>query len=402
MLCMLIALGAMVSIIFLQRKIEIEIARTVETCKALAEGDFDNRLSAITEQGQIGELQWALNEMTDYMDAFVRESTASMEYVGRNQYFRQIIENGMHGDLLSGTKIMNRVTKSIEEKTNSFANIAYDVDKSLKDVVSGINTSVSTLSQTSKSMQNVVQQSKDKAISCVQSSDNASENVQSISAAAEQMSSCIAEISKQITRTSDITREAVHETEESRHTIEDLATTAEKIGEVIQLIEKIAAQTNLLALNATIEAARAGDAGKGFAVVASEVKTLAAQTATATEEISIQIAGIQNATEKTVNSFSRLGKTIEEVNEAATTVASAIEEQNAVSKEIAASASNASNETTSTKNNVHSIEKSIGDVDKSAEQISHVTHELSELAQREINDLLQKMDLFTQELEKMA
>src|SRR5690606_3955923 len=116
--------------------------------------------------------------------------------------------------------------------------------------------------------------------------------------------------------------------------VQGLADAAQRIGEVVQLITDIASQTNLLALNATIEAARAGEAGKGFAVVASEVKNLANETAKATDEITGQIAGIQQATKAAVEAIRSIGQTISQINEIATTIASAVEEQGAATQEI--------------------------------------------------------------------
>src|SRR6202035_4165899 len=132
-----------------------------------------------------------------------------------------------------------------------------------------------------------------------------------------------------------IAGEAATEANRTNGLVEGLAAAAQKIGEIIALINNIASQTNLLALNATIEAARAGDAGKGFAVVASEVKSLASQTAKATEEISAQVATMQAATGDAVQAIQGIGGTIGVINEIATTIASAVEEQGAATQEIA-------------------------------------------------------------------
>jgi methyl-accepting chemotaxis protein len=395
-------LVALASVLYFQSRTEKEITRTKNACQALAKGDFEVCLVNITEGGDYGELQWALNEMVDYVDAFVREATAAMEYVSRNLYFRRILEDGMQGSLLNGARVINSATVSVGEKMNGFITVADDFDSSLKEVVNGINSTVSTLSETATNMGGTVEITREGADAAVAASNETSANVQSISAAAEEMSSCIAEISQQVTRTSDIAKNAVEDVEDSERTIQELSVNAEKIGEVVQLIEKIAEQTNILALNATIEAARAGDAGKGFAVVASEVKDLAGQTASATEEISGQISGIQKATQRAVQSFSTIGKTIEEINEAATAVAAAIEEQSAASREIASGAGKASDGTTYVAGNVKEISQSIGQVDEAAQKVLHVTGELSEQATQKVEALLGKMGVFIEELKKIA
>ena len=266
------------------KKSEAEIERMSQVVSALAKGDFEARLTSITEKGKFGEFQWALNEMVDAVDAFIREATAAMEHVSRNQYFRRILESGMHGTLLNGARIINRATQSVEEKMNGFVNVASDLDTSLNEVVQQINSTARTLESSADTMQSSVSIKTQGADAAMRSSDTASMSVQTISAAAEEMSSCIAEITQQMSKTSSIARTAVEESAAAKETVTELSHMADKIGEMVGMIEGIAGQTNLLALNATIEAARAGEAGKGFAVVASEVKELAGQTSKATEE----------------------------------------------------------------------------------------------------------------------
>lgn len=401
-ICASLSAASAVGSVFYTKKVQKEILRATATCKSLAVGDFEARLVGINEGGDLGALLWAINDMTDAMDAFVREATASMEYVSRNQYFRRILEEGMQGSLLNGARIMNRATESVAIKMNGFVEVANDFDGSLKQVVGDIKSTATVLSGAATSMGKTVEATRQSAGNAVTTSNETSQNVQTISAAAEEMSSCIAEISQQVTRTSDIARSAVSEAEESRKIVEELAHSAEKIGEVVQLIETIAGQTNLLALNATIESARAGDAGKGFAVVASEVKTLANETAKATDEISSQISGIQHATQKAVQSFLSIGKTVAEINQAATAVAAAIEEQNAASREIATGAEKASGGTTNVAGNVREISQGMDMVDESARRVLQATGDLSDNTTKKVEGLLSKMDVFMAEIKKIA
>jgi methyl-accepting chemotaxis protein len=168
-----------------------------------------------------------------------------------------------------------------------------------------------------------------------QATGEASDNVSGIAAATEELSASIAEITRQVAQSSRVSRRAVEETQQTDETVRGLAESATKIGEVVRLISDIAGQTNLLALNATIEAARAGDAGKGFAVVASEVKSLANQTARATEEISAQIANVRNVTQDAVRAITQIRGTIDEVNTAATAISVSVGEQGTAVQEIA-------------------------------------------------------------------
>ncbi|WP_207458059.1 methyl-accepting chemotaxis protein [Azospirillum sp. SYSU D00513] len=164
--------------------------------------------------------------------------------------------------------------------------------------------------------------------------DQALRNAQTVSAAAGQLAQSIAEIGERVSRAGDISRQAVGSGQHARAAIESLSRTVTRIGDVAALIQEIASQTNLLALNATIEAARAGEAGKGFAVVAGEVKSLAGQTAKATEDISSQIAEIQAATRSAVAAVDGIGRSIGEVDHVASSIAAAVEEQAAATREI--------------------------------------------------------------------
>ena len=172
------------------------------------------------------------------------------------------------------------------------------------------------------------------AESAVAASNEASTNVQTAAVATDELSGSIGEIARQLSLTTDIVRAAVSEAHGTNRQIAALAQAAQKIGDVIKLIRAIAGQTNLLALNATIEAARAGEAGKGFAVVASEVKSLAVQTAKATEDISKLISAVQTSTGSAVEAIGRISSRMQEIDSCATAVSAAVEEQSAATAEI--------------------------------------------------------------------
>jgi methyl-accepting chemotaxis protein len=168
----------------------------------------------------------------------------------------------------------------------------------------------------------------------VRTSNEASGNVEAAAAAAEELLSSVTEIARQLEQTTELVRVAVTEAQTTNDEIAGLAQAAQKIGDVVKLIQDIAGQTNLLALNATIEAARAGESGKGFAVVASEVKSLAVQTAKATEEISGQISAVQSSTSGAVEAIRRIAGRMQEINQFASAVSTAVQEQSAATGEI--------------------------------------------------------------------
>ena len=177
-------------------------------------------------------------------------------------------------------------------------------------------------------------QTSQRAESAVSASNEASSNVETAAAAADELSSSIGEISRQLATTTDIVRAAVSEAQGTNAQITALSQAAQKIGDVVKLIRTIAGQTNLLALNATIEAARAGEAGKGFAVVASEVKSLAVQTAKATEDISKLIGAVQTSTGSAVDAIGRISSRMQEIDSCTSAVSAAVHEQSAATAEI--------------------------------------------------------------------
>ena len=177
-------------------------------------------------------------------------------------------------------------------------------------------------------------QTSQRAESAVKTSNNASSNVETAAIAADELSSSIAEIGRRLNQTTEVVRVAVQEAQVTNQDIGALAEGARKIGDVTKLIRNIAGQTNLLALNATIEAARAGEAGRGFAVVASEVKSLAVQTAKATEDISSQILEVQTSTDKAVEAIGRIAHRMQEIDQYTSAVAISVEQQSAATSEI--------------------------------------------------------------------
>jgi methyl-accepting chemotaxis protein len=230
--------------------------------------------------------------------------------------------------------------------------------------------------------------------SAATASGEASSNVRDIASAAEELSASVMEIDRQVSHSNTIAAKAVDEAQRTNAEIKALDDAAKRIGDVVKLITAIAEQTNLLALNATIEAARAGEAGRGFAVVASEVKALAGQTAKATEEISTQIAGMQQATVRSVDAIGTIQRTIREVGDITATIAAAVTEQGAATREIARSADIASKRTVETVEEVGRVSEATADTRGNARTVKAVADDLGTVAGRvrgQVDGFFQKL-----------
>ncbi len=281
-----------------------------------------------------------------------------------------------------------------EKKRQDMQKLADDFEMSVSEVVKTVSAAATELQSTAQQMTSTADQTKDQAGHVGSASENASGNVQTVAAAAEELSASISEISRQINDSNTISQQAVGDAEATNEAVQGLATAAQKIGDVVSLIQDIAEQTNLLALNATIEAARAGEAGKGFAVVASEVKSLANQTANATEEISNQINEMQQATAGTVSSIEKITEVINQISGNATTIASAIEQQNSSTQEISRNVQQASQGTREVAENIGSVSQAAEETGTAAGQVLESAGELSQ--QSEL--LRSKVESFISEL----
>ena len=280
---------------------------------------------------------------------------------------------GTDGEYIGPMLTWNVVTKFVEMADNFESNV--------KTVVESVASASTEMEMSARSLSFTAEQTSGQSTAVAAASEEASTNVQTVAAAAEQLAQSVEEVGRQVQQSSNIARNAVEEAQRTNEEVEGLATAAEKIGEVVGLINDIASQTNLLALNATIEAARAGEAGKGFAVVATEVKSLADQTATATDEISSQIGAIQSATEHAVNAIKGISGTINELSEISAAIASAVEEQSAATREIAQSVEQAAAGTADVSQNIAGVTNGAQQTGEAASQVLEAASELSKQAE---------------------
>jgi methyl-accepting chemotaxis protein len=274
-----------------------------------------------------------------------------------------------------------------EQRRADLLALADGFEASVKGVVESVSSAASDMQSAAATMVQTSAETSRQASAVTEASTQASANVQTVASAAEELSASTAEIGKQVSESADVATHSVAETQRTNETVQSLAAAAQRIGDVVSLINDIASQTNLLALNATIEAARAGDAGKGFAVVASEVKSLANQTAKATEDIAAQIREIQEATKHAVDAIGETGKTIRRISEIATAVAGAVEEQNATTLEIARNVQQAAQATQGVSANIAGVTHAVSNTGEAANLVLDSAAQLAEQGQKLRNEV---------------
>jgi len=338
----------------LGRAISRPIVATTATMQALSDGRYDAAIVGADRGDEIGAMARALEVFRGGLVEArrLREEQAAAE------------------------------VRAAEERRGLMLRMADDFERDVGGIVSAVSSAASELRSAAETMSATAEETSRQASVVAAATEQATANVQTVAAASEELSGSIQEIGRQVATSARISDEAVRGADVTTEQVRSLAEAANRIGEVVDLIRSIASQTNLLALNATIEAARAGEAGKGFAVVANEVKSLATQTARATEDISAQVGGIQGATAQSVESIDRITRVIREMNSIASTIASAVEEQAAATQEISRNVQQAAQGTAEVAGNIVGVTRAAGEAGGASSQVLSSAEELAQLAER--------------------
>ncbi|MEM9630606.1 MAG: HAMP domain-containing methyl-accepting chemotaxis protein [Pseudomonadota bacterium] len=319
----------------------------------IADGDLEVAVEATERQDEIGRLARCIEVFKD--NSVERERLASERKVG-------------HIAREKREKLIDSLIASFRAESQAALELVETNISRVEDVSSALNDRSASASEQGQT--------------AVSTSQNASSNVQAVASATEELNASISEISRQVETTASIVEQTTAAAQSSNSKISGLAEAANKIGDVVSLISEIAEQTNLLALNATIEAARAGDAGKGFAVVASEVKSLAGQTAKATEEISAQIAAIQASTTDAVGEIARVSESVEEVNSYTITISDAVQQQGSATGEISRNVAEAADGTRSVASTVASLNEGVAENTAAVGDMLTATLEMKQQAEQ--------------------
>ncbi len=334
-----------------------------------------------------GRIAGRLHGLSDAMTALSQgnlqatiDEGRSGDEIGEMAQALRVFRDGMtRADKLAGEQRSEQQRKEMRQRQMDEA--ARDFDSAISNVASAVGNAATGLRQSAETLSHTARETSEQVTNVAAASEEASTNVQTVAAAAEELAASIAEIGRQVSESAKVAAKAVDDAQHTNSQVRGLADAAQKIGDVVKLINDIAGQTNLLALNATIEAARAGDAGKGFAVVASEVKSLATQTARATEDIAAQVSAIQAATSSAVTAIGSISSTIGHINEISTSIASAVEQQGAATKEISRNVQEAARGTTDVSSNITNVSKSAERTGTAAAQVLGATEDLSKQSQ---------------------
>jgi methyl-accepting chemotaxis protein len=333
----------------INRNIAVSLISLKAKMERLAQGDLSVELGETARGDEVGDMARAVRVFKDNAQSMQRLETERAEMKERAE----------------------------AEKRQGLADLAASFEERVRSIVDAVSKAASEMLATPRSLSSSAEGTRQQALAVASGATQATTNVQTVAAAAEELSSSIAEIGRQVVQAANTAKMAADQGQKTNASVASLAEAAQRIGEVVSLINDIASQTNLLALNATIEAARAGEAGKGFAVVASEVKSLATQTAKATDDIRAQIVSIQGETHNAVAAIRSISETILAVNEISSSIASAVEEQTAATQEITRNVQQAAGGTRDVSKNITGVSEA---VDKAGNAAAAVTHAADGLA----------------------
>jgi len=345
----------------------------------VASGDTEFEIVTLERKDELGSVVAALTQFRNQMGENERLQAEQKRLEVQAAEDEQLMREADKAKENERSEQQKEAQAQMErERVETMLRLAATLEERVNSTVTKLENSASGLEATAVGLSAISDTTKNKTKHVYSSSGQASSNVQTVAAAAEEMASSIGEITRQVEQSSQISRQAIDETKVANTRVSSLAEAANKINDVISLIHDIAGQTNLLALNATIESARAGEAGKGFAVVASEVKTLAGQTAKATDEISSLVNSIQKETRDTVAAIGSVSKIIDKIGENTTAISNSISEQSSATAEISRNAQETAQGTNAVTLAIETVNEAVDASSDGAVQVLRTSNDLKQ------------------------
>ncbi len=370
--------GVTVLSFFVVRGIARPVTRLTEITERLADGALDTEIDIAESRDEVGRLVKQVKVFKENLHAVSKMQAEQAEQAKVNFELERKAEQEKRAADEQATEERRKLEEDAAAKRRQeMLDLAESFETSVGGVIEAVASAASEMQSSSEAMSTTAGETGAQSSSAAAATQEASANVQTVAAAAEELSSSIDEISRQVSKSSSVAQSAVERARTTNDKVQGLSVAAQKIGEVVDLINDIASQTNLLALNATIEAARAGEAGKGFAVVATEVKSLADQTAKATDEIGGQINEIQSATNEAVEAIGGITEVIAEISEISSSIASAVEEQGASTREISSNVQQAAQGTQAVSSSMAEVTQAANQTGSAATQVNSAADELS-------------------------
>jgi len=370
--------GVTVLSFFVVRGIARPVTRLTEITERLADRALDTEIDIAESRDEVGRLVKQVKVFKENLHAVSKMQAEQAEPAKVNFELERKAEQEKRAADEQATEERRKLEEDAAAKRRQeMLDLAESFETSVGGVIEAVASAASEMQSSSEAMSTTAGETSAQSSSAAAATQEASANVQTVAAAAEELSSSIDEISRQVSKSSSVAQSAVERARTTNDKVQGLSVAAQKIGEVVDLINDIASQTNLLALNATIEAARAGEAGKGFAVVATEVKSLADQTAKATDEIGGQINEIQSATNEAVEAIGGITEVIAEISEISSSIASAVEEQGASTREISSNVQQAAQGTQAVSSSMAEVTQAANQTGSAATQVNSAADELS-------------------------